>query len=415
MRAGDGSVHRARFVVAATGVLSIPIFPKVPGREDFAGIAHHTGQWPAEGVDVKGKRVAVVGTGSSGVQVIPVIAEEAASVTVYQRSANWATPLGNEPIPAAEYARLKADYESLRDQLWESQSGFLHQPQETRAFEVVEEERGAFYEKRGTAPGFSKMISHYADTLADGRGPANADWCEFMAGQIRRIVQDPETAEKLIPRDHGWGGKRPPFTTNYYEAYNRPNVELVETRADPIVKVTATGIETGSGLREFDVIVWATGFDFGTGALVRMGVQGRDGLALEKHWENGPQTFAGLMTHGFPNFFFPGGPHGAAGNNPRYAEDQVLFIAELIEHAVSTGKDVIEVPEDVELRWNRMVEELAGYSSFGEHSYFYGANVEGKPRRFLLNPGGRPIMRMHLGEARGEPYDRFFPSERQAQ
>ncbi|MFG1923316.1 flavin-containing monooxygenase [Cryptosporangium sp. NPDC048952] len=404
--AGDGSTIRARFVVAATGVLSVPIYPDVPGRETFRGVQHHTGLYPRDPVDFTDKRVAVVGTGSSGVQIIPEIAREAASLTVYQRSANWCTPLGNEPIGAEAYAQIKADFEPMREKLKESQSGFLHQRRERKAFEDSAPDREAFYRQMWTSPGFSKLISHYSDMMTDGS--ANADWCEFMAGRIRELVDDPATAEKLIPRDHGWAGKRPPFVTGYFETYNRPNVTLVSTRETPMTRVTETGIETTDGQRNFDVIIWASGFDFGTGALNRLGVRGRGGLPLEKYWADGPQTFAGLMSHGFPNFFFPGGPHGAAGNNPRYAEDQVDFVADLIEHARAGGHRTIEVPEDVELEWNRMVEELAVHSSFGEHSYFYGANVAGKPRSFLLNPGGRPVLRKMLGEAVDSDYDRFF-------
>jgi cation diffusion facilitator CzcD-associated flavoprotein CzcO len=409
VRAGDGTAVRARFVVAATGVLSIPIFPDVPGRESFAGVSHHTGLWPDQPVDVAGKRVAVVGTGSSGVQVIPEIARVAASLTVYQRSPNWCTPLGNARISAQEYARLTADFEQLREALHESQSGFLHQPLDRATFDDEPAQRQDFYEQMWLSPGFSKVVSHYRDMLSDGA--ANADWCTFMAGKIRRLVHDPATAEKLIPRDHGWAGKRPPFVTGYYETYNNPRVSLVDTRETPMLRVTGTGIETSDGLREFDVIVWATGFDFGTGALIRMGVKGRDGLPLEQYWEHGPQTFAGLMSHGFPNFFFPAGPHGAAGNNPRYGEDQVTFIHEAIEHARAGGYRSIEVPEDVELKWNRMVEELSVHSPFGEHSYFYGANVPGKPRRLLLNPGGRPVLRMMFGEVLAGGYERFFSGQ----
>ena len=167
---------------------------------------------------------------------------------------------------------------------------------------------------------------------------ANADWCAFMAGKIRGIVRDQAVAEKLIPNDHLYVGLRPPYVTGYYEMYNKPNVELVSLRESPIVKVTETGIETSDGLREFDIIIWATGFDFGSGAMLRMGITGADGLRLADYWADGPLTYLGIMTHGFPNFFFPGGPHGAAGNNPRYGELQVIFVQNLIDHARARGQ-----------------------------------------------------------------------------
>lgn len=406
VRASDGTEVRTRFLVAATGVLSIPVFPKVPGREDFRGESYHTGLWPDEPVDFRGKRVAVIGTGSSGVQVIPAILGDVASLTVYQRTPNWCTPLSNEPISAEEYARLKAGFERMRDILNESASGFLHQRRERTAFEDSKEERWAFYEKMWNSPGFAKVISNYADTMTDKA--ANDDWCAFIADKIRGIVKDQRVAEKLIPRDHGWAGKRPPFVTGYFEAYNDPKVSLVDLRETPITRVTETGIETAEGLREFDIIVWASGFDFGTGALNRMGIRGRGGQALEEYWADGPRTFLGLMCHGFPNLFFPGGPHGAAGNNPRYAEDQVNFIADALEYMRDQGFTTMEVPQELEETWNRMIAELSVYSSFGEHSYFYGSNIEGKPRSFLLNPGGRPKLREVIGEVLETKYSRFL-------
>ncbi|WP_156517443.1 flavin-containing monooxygenase [Rhodococcus sp. LB1] len=406
VRASDGTVVRARFLVAATGVLSVPAFPGVPGRESFRGIAHHTGLWPDEPVDFTGKRVAVIGTGASGVQVIPVIADEVESLTVYQRTPNWCTPLSNEPISAEQYAQLRADFEQMREILNASVSGFLHQRDTRKAFEDGKQQRWARYEKMWTSPGFSKVISNYADTMTDSA--ANEDWCRFMAEKIRGIVTDPETAEKLIPRDHGWAAKRPPFTTDYFEAYNNPKVSLVDLSETPILRVTETGIDTADGPREFDIIVWASGFDFGTGALTRMGIRGRGGLALEDYWAGGPRTFAGTMCREFPNFFFPGGPHGAAGNNPRYAEDQVNFVADALEYMRERGHTVMEVPADLEQKWNQMVEELAVHSSFGEASYFYGTNIAGKPRSFLLNPGGRPKLREAMSEVLDSKYARFL-------
>lgn len=390
VRAGDDLQVRARFLVAATGVLSIPIYPPVAGREDFRGEAHHTGLWPKEPVDFTGKQVAVFGTGSSGVQVIPAIADDVASLTVYQRTPNWATPLNNAPISGEEHAGIQAAFERIRDTCATSASGFMHVPHDRTTFEDGEGERRAFYEKMWNSGGFRKLTSNYTDLVTDPR--ANAEWCVFMAEKIRGIVQDPATAEKLIP-DHPYAAKRPPFVTGYYEAFNKPNVELVSLKQNPVVRVTETGVETTDGHREFDIIVWASGFDFGTGALNRMGIRGRDGLPLEKHWEDGPVTFLGIQTRGFPNLFFPGGPHGAAGNNPRYASDQVDFVTDLLEHMRAHGYDSVEVEETAEQEWTAMVDTYAERGPFKDISYFFGSNVPGKPRRYLLNPAGRPKMR----------------------
>jgi cation diffusion facilitator CzcD-associated flavoprotein CzcO len=398
----DGSVVRARFLVAATGVLSVPYTPDVPGRERFTGVQHHTGRWPADPVDFAGKRVAVVGTSSSGVQVVPTILPEVESVTVYQRTANWCTPLNNAPITPEEQARLRADFEDLCEVLNTSVSGFAHPVNSRNAFDDSANERQAFYEKMWSSPGFMKLTSHYADLLFNEA--ANDEWCEFIAGKIRSIVRDPAVAELLIPKDHRFGEKRPPFVVGYYEAFNDPKVSLVDLRSTPMVRITETGIETTDGLREFDIIVWATGFDFGTGALARMGIVGRSEFALTEHWADGPTTFLGLQTRGFPNLFFPGGPHAAAGNNPRYNGDQVDFVTEVLVHARSQGCDVIEVSASSEERWTRMVDKGAAKTTFGTIGQYVGTNIPGKPRRYLLNTGGRPKLFEVIADTRATDY-----------
>jgi cation diffusion facilitator CzcD-associated flavoprotein CzcO len=402
----DGTELRTQFLIAATGVLSVPYLPDVPGREDFRGEQYHTGLWPRTPVDFASKRVAVVGTGSSGVQIIPEIAGEVASLTVYQRTANWCTPLNNAPITPEEQAELKAGFEAIRETLNKSASGFLHAAHDRATFDDSQEERWAFFEKMWNSPGFSKLISHYTDLTLDHA--ANAEWCDFIAAKIRSIVENPKTAEKLIPKDHRFAEKRPPFVTGYYETFNRPNVSLVDLKEALIARVTEAGIETTDGVREFDIIVWATGFDFGTGALSRMGIRGRDGLTLEDHWADGPRTFLGVQTTRFPNFFFPGGPHAAAGNNPRYNGDQVDFITETFVYMRDLGHDIIEVDPAAEDVWTNMVDTAAALPpSFGEISYYFGTNIPGKPRRYLLNSLGRPKLFKEIAKVRGNDYKAF--------
>jgi cation diffusion facilitator CzcD-associated flavoprotein CzcO len=402
----DEAEVRTRFLVAATGVLSVPYFPDLPGRDEFAGEQYHTGLWPSGPVDFAGKRVAVIGTGSSGVQLIPIVAEDAAALTVYQRTANWCTPLNNAPITADEQARLRADFDAMRETLNTSSHGFLHVAHDRETFDDSDDERRAFFEKMWTSPGFSKLTSNYTDLLFDER--ANAEWCEFIADQIRNIVVDQATAEKLIPKDHRFGEHRPPFVTKYFETYNRPNVSLVDVKQTPIERLTEHGIETTDGLREFDIVVWATGFDFGTGALLRMGIHGRGGLALEDHWADGPTTFLGVQTAGFPNFFFPGGPHAAAGNNPRYNGDQVDFVTNALVFVRDHGCDTIEVDPAAEERWTEMVDRWANRPpSFGKSSYYFGANIPGKPRRYLLNAAGRPKLLSDIADVRARDYGAF--------
>jgi len=402
----DGRELRARFLVAATGVLSVPFVPDVRGREDFRGEQHHTGLWPADQVDFAGKRVAVVGTGSSGVQLIPSIADEVAELTVYQRTPNWCTPLNNAPITPEEQARLRADFEEICEILHTSPSGFLHRPHDRATFEDSAEERRAFFEKMWNSPGFTKLTSHYTDLLLDSR--ANAEWCGFLADKIRGIVEDPETAEKLVPKKQRFGEKRPPFVTGYFEVFNKPNVTLVDLEETPILGMTESGIATAEGLRELDIVVWATGFDFGTGALLRMGVTGRDGLALGEHWADGPKTFLGVQTTGFPNLFFPGGPHAAAGNNPRYNGDQVDFVMYTLAYMREHGYDTIEVRTEAEEKWTAMVDRGATQApSFGESSYYFGSNVPGKARKYLLNSAGRPRFLKEIARVRETDYAAF--------
>ncbi len=398
----DGSSYETRFVVSATGVLSVPFVPAVDGRAEFGGLQVHTGRWPSEGVDLAGRHVAVIGTGSSGVQIVPVIADKVAALTVYQRSANWCTPLNNRPITAQEQAQLRADFERIRETLNTSPSGFLHEVNMRKTFDDARDERFAFFEKLWMSPGFTKLTSNYYDLLYDEA--ANAEWCEFVSGKIRALVADPVVVDKLIPT-HRFGQKRPPFVTGYYEAFNKANVELVDLGAHPM-RMTPNAIITDVE-RSHDVVIWATGFDFGTGALSRMGVVGRDGVALNDHWADGPATFLGVATAGFPNFFFPGGPHAAAGNNPRYNGDQVDFVHDAIAHAMASGARVIEVDPSAEARWTEMVDRAALQAPFGELGQYYGTNIPGKPRRYLLNAGGRPKLHREIARVHDSGWAAF--------
>jgi cation diffusion facilitator CzcD-associated flavoprotein CzcO len=404
--AADGQSWTTQFLVCATGVLSVPFSPEVDGREDYQGEQLHTGLWPAEPVDVAGKRVAIIGTGSSGVQLIPIVAEQAEALTVYQRTANWCTPLNNSPITAGEQKQLRADFPQIVETLNNSVAGFLHVAHDRMTFDDSPEQRAEFYELMWAKPGFGKLISHYLDMTFNPE--ANAAWCEFVAAKIRTLVNDPQTARKLIPDDHRFGEKRPPFVTNYFETYNRPTVSLVDLKETPILRMTASGIETGDGVRDFDLVVWATGFDFGTGALNRIVIRGRNSKLLTDHWVDGPLTYLGVQTTGFPNFFFPGGPHAAAGNNPRYNGDQVDFVTALMVHAREQDAKSVEVSVEAEDKWTAMIDRAAKKApSFGEASYYFGTNVPGKPKKYLLNSAGRPKFKSIVAEQTANGYPAF--------
>ena len=269
-----GARYRARYLISSTGVLSVPHFPAVPGRPDFRGEQHHTGLWPASPVDFAGKRVAIIGTGSSGVQLVPIVAKEAASLAVYQRSANWCTPLNNSPIAAEEQARLRTDFESIRETLNTSSAGFLHLPHDRATFDDPEELRREFYEKMWRSPGFSKLTSNYTDLLLDLE--ANGRWTEFLTEKICSIVHDPDTAAKLIPK-HRYGEHRPPFVTGYFETFNQPNVSLVDLSSTPLV--AGGGERPRDGGRDSRVRHHRVGHGPSTSARVRCGEWGSVGAA----------------------------------------------------------------------------------------------------------------------------------------
>lgn len=393
-----GEVVRARWIISATGGLSVPHYPEIDGLDDFAGQAHHTGAWPHTPVDFAGKRVAIIGNGPSGAQLLPAIVDIVESVDLYQRTPTWTTPLNNAPLTDERQQWLSDNWDTVVTTLTTSPSGFLHAPAGKFSTADTPEQRQEFFETIWRAPGFGKLTMNYYDMTTNRE--LNLEFCEFLAGKIRGIVEDPVTAERLIPKDHLFGAKRPPFVANYFESFNKPSASLISLRETPIVRVDATGIETTEGHRDYDIIVYATGFDFGTGALTRMGVLGREGLDLSKDWEDGPADFGGFSAHRLPNFFFPGGPHGAGGGNyPRYSQDQVDWITATMIHAREHGFDVFEPTAAHQDTWMTMIETLAPRSIFSaEHSHYYGANVQGKPRKFLLNPGGRPKLHEILGE-----------------
>jgi cation diffusion facilitator CzcD-associated flavoprotein CzcO len=381
----DGQQLRSRFVVSATGVLSVPYWPSIPGRERYQGEAYHTGQWPKEPVDFAGKKVAVLGTGASAVQLIPEVAKEAAELVVYQRTPNWNSPLNNGKITEDEQAEIKATYDEIYHSCMNSFAGFVHKASRKRTFDESKEERWALYEKLYHQKGFAKLISNYRDTMTNPE--ANAEFSEFIAEKIRERVDDPVLAEKLIPKDHGFGMRRPPMETGYYEAYNRPNVTLVDLNETPIVTITEAGIETTDGERAFDIIVWATGFDGFTGALTRMDVVGEGGRVLRDQWSKGVVTYLGAMVPGFPNFFTAGGPHLIAGNFPRATEIMVDYITGLLVHARDNGHTYVAPDDEAATAWTEEVHEAAEIALIAENSWFRGANIPGKAREYLPYAG----------------------------
>ncbi|MCP3991659.1 MAG: NAD(P)/FAD-dependent oxidoreductase, partial [Actinomycetia bacterium] len=295
----DGRSLSCRFLMTAIGLLSAATMPTIEGVDSFQGQSFHTYYWPHEPVEVEGKRVAVIGTGATGVQVIAELADKASDLTVFQRRPNWCAPLHNGPITDEEQARIKASYDEIFERCEETPGGFIHGPDRRKMSEVPREERLEFWERLYASSGFGIWLGNFRDVLIDEE--SNAEFTDFIADKIRQRVDDPVIAEKLIPTDHGFGTRRVPMETNYYEAYNRDNVHLVDVNDTPIERITPDGIKTSDQERPFDVIVYATGFDAITGSFDRIDFVGVDDQKLLDKWVEGPITFLGIQIAGFPN------------------------------------------------------------------------------------------------------------------
>ncbi|MDH4145072.1 MAG: NAD(P)/FAD-dependent oxidoreductase [Acidimicrobiia bacterium] len=409
----DGRDLTCRFLIPAIGLLSAHTLPDYEGRDSFEGRWFHTYNWPDEPVPLEGQRVAVVGTGATGVQVIGAIADKVGSLTVFQRRPNWCAPLHNSEISAEEMADIKARYDEIFAICARTPGGFLHEPDRRGFYEVSPQERRATWEKLYGEPGFGIWFGNFREIFMDEA--ANAEFSEFIADKIRARVHDPAVAEKLIPRDHGFGIQRVPLETNYYEAYNRDNVELVSLQDTPIERITPKGIRTTERDFEFDLIIYATGFDAVTGAYDRIDIRGRDGRRLREEWAHGPSTFLGMTVHGYPNMIMPNGPQsGSASTNfPRGIELGVDWVTGLLQHMWDRGLVRVEPTKQAEADWTehvaRMYEMLLLRKA---QSWFtgYNSNVEGHEqgtRRHLVYNGGTPRFRRRLAEIAENGYPDF--------
>jgi cation diffusion facilitator CzcD-associated flavoprotein CzcO len=392
----DGRRYTTRWLVPAPGGLSAATLPNIPGIEAFQGQSCHTHDWPREPVSFEGKRVAVIGTGATGVQVITEVAKTVGHLTVFQRTPNWCAPLHNARISKEEMSRIKAEYPKIFARCQET-LGYIHTTDPRGTFEVTAEEREAFWEKLYGGPGFGIWMANFRDIMTDRE--ANKLISDFIARKIRQRVQDPVVAEKLIPKNHGFGTRRVPLESGYYEVYNQPNVQLVDLTQTPIERVTATGITTSDAAYEFDIIIYATGYDAFTGAYERIGLRGADGASLKEKWQNGPQTLLGLLVNGFPNMMMLLGPTGGLGNYPRAMEYAANWIADLIRFARDRDLTRIDATAAGVDAWTDQVTAASqGLLYLEVDSYFTGinSNVEGKQaRRVVLYQGGHPSFRAH--------------------
>ncbi len=392
----DGRTLTCRFVVMTVGLLSEPTMPRIDGIDDFKGRAFHTFHWPHEPVDLSDKRVGIIGTGATAIQVIGEIADKVGDLTVFQRRPNWVAPLNNREISDEEMASIRARYDDIFETCARTPGGFEHEPDRRGFYDVSREERVALWDRLYDEPGFGIWLQNFREIFMDE--DANAEFSEYIADRIRKRVHDPVTAEKLIPKDHGFGIQRVPLETRYLEAYNRENVHLVDIMEDPIERVTETGIKTQHGEHEFDVIIYATGFDAITGAYDNIDIRGTQGRSLREEWRDGPSTYLGVLIHGYPNLLMPTGPQsGSASTNfPRGIESGVNWCTELLEYAWSQGLKRVEANLDAQERWVEHVKKMYSVMLLRKaKGWFtgYNSNIKGHEEgniRYVVYNGGSP-------------------------
>ena len=383
----NGLTYTSRLFVTALGVLSEPTYPNIDGIDSFRGDYFHTARWPKIPVELAGKDVAVIGTGASGVQTIQEIASVVKNLTVFQRRPNWCAPLNNGPIKPDEMQKIKDNYPDMFIRCSESQGGFIWTIDPRKTFEVTEQERMEFWENLYRSRGMSIYQGNFKDILVDEK--ANKAISEFVAGKIRERVDDPEIAELLIPNDHGFGTRRVPLETGYYETYNRSNVNLVDLNSTPIEKITEQGILTSLKEYKFDSIIYATGFDAITGSFDRIDIRGLDGNKLKEQWAWNLETFLSVQVLNFPNFLMVMGPQGLGGNHPRNIEYNVEWITNLIEHMRSNNLIRVEPKSESVKFWSDHVRKKSGMSLMNNvDSWMTGinSNVPSKRARIV---GGR--------------------------
>jgi cyclohexanone monooxygenase len=398
----------AQHYIMASGCLSQSKLAEVPGVDSFVGNTYHTGHWPHEGVDFTGLRVGVIGTGSSAIQSIPIIAKQAANLTVFQRTPNFSMPAGNRPLSAEEHNGMKARYPEHREGARTSGFGVPVEMPTKSALEVSEEERNARFQEGWDQGNLVALLLAFTDIITNK--DANDTAAEFIRNKIRSIVKDPQTAEDLCPFDHPVGTKRPCLDTGYYETFNRENVKLVNLRRTPMVEINEKGIKTSDAQYDVDAVVFATGFDAMTGALVAVDITGKDGLTLKQKWESGTRTYLGIMVAGFPNFYTITGPQSPSvfSNMMISIEQHVDWIADLMVHMRENGRAVVEATQDAEDFWCKHNAEAGDATLYPlANSWYMGSNVPGKPRVLMPYIGGVGVYRQECDDIATDSYRGF--------
>ncbi len=404
----SGERFSAQFFITAVGCLSAANVPDIKGLDTFEGECHHTSDWPREGVDFTGKRVGAVGTGSTGIQIIPKIAEVADHLTVFQRTPNYSVPARNALMDPGFQGQVKANFDEIRRKQRKTPAGHPWDEGEKSALEVSEEERQAMYEAAWERGGL-RFRGTFNDVIINKE--ANDTAAEFIRSKIRDTIEDPAVAENLTPYDHPFAAKRPPLDTDYFETYNRDNVSLVDVKESPIEEATPKGLRTRDAEYELDAIVFATGFDAVTGALLRIDIRGEGGRSLKEKWQDGPRAYLGLQTAGFPNMFTITGPGSPSilTNVPTSIEQHVEWISACIEYMKESGLERIEANVAAEDEWVAHVHEAAERTllPLAQSSWFLGANVPGKPRVFMPYAGGLATYIQICDEVAANEYEGF--------
>ena len=401
----DGHRASAQFLITSVGILSAGYIPDFEGLDSFNGSWCHTGRWPKEGMDLAGKRVGVIGTGATGVQLITEIAKEVGRLTVFQRTANYCAPLRNGPIDDETQREIKANYPEIFKKCMETAGSFVHKFDPRSAMDVLPEERLEQYERLWAEPGFKKWLANFYDVMMPGE--ANEDYAKFVREKIRERVNDPVVAEMLVPKDHMFGSKRLPCESGYYEVYNQDNVLLVDVRDAPIERITPKGIKTQDAEYELDVIIFATGYDAVTGSLNRMDIRGEGGQTLKDKFAQGPRTYMGISSAGFPNLFTINA--ASVGNFVRAAEPLVEWVAEAIRYVRENEFTRISATPEAEDEWVQHVAEGgAKILRTQANSWFVGANIPGKARVLLTSPDTAPVMRAKRAEVAANGYEGFL-------
>lgn len=408
IRTEAGDVVTAQYFIGAVGCLSSANQPPFKGLETYKGKSYHTGHWPHGGVDFTAKRVGIIGTGATAVQAIPVIAQQAKHLTVFQRTPTYCVPARNGKIDAEVVKSRKADYAAICERVRNSDFGYEMSFIQKSALEATPEERERVFNEMWDHGGFAFWIANYQDMLFNKE--ANEVCAEFLRRKIRETVKDPVVAEKLTPKTYPYGTKRQPLDTNYFETFNKPNVDLVDVNETPIEEITPKGIRTSDKEHEFDIIVFATGFDAMTGPLKKIKISGRGGQLLSEKWGDGPHTYLGVAVAGFPNMFTITGPGSPSvmSNMAVSIEQHVEWIALCVEHMREQGVQTIEPTADAETQWTAHVAEVANASLMPvADSWYLGANIPGKPRVFMPYLGGINMYRKKCDEVAAKGYEGF--------